>query len=107
MHSFSKALTAVALAATTATSVTVTADAATRRHHYSSRTRYYHKVCRYSSGATGLVAGGVGGAVVGSKVLGHGLLVVAAGAVGGAVAGRAIDRSMTSHRRCYWVRNRR
>src|SRR5205085_1375261 len=54
MHSFSKALTAVALAATTATSVTVPADAATRRHHYSSRTRYYHKVCRYSSGAPGL-----------------------------------------------------
>lgn len=105
MRIFGKTLTAVALAATTATSVTVPADAA-RRHHYYSRTRYYHKVCRYSSGATGLVAGGVGGAVVGSKVIGHGLLGVAAGAVGGAVAGRAIDRSMTAHRRCYWVRNR-
>jgi hypothetical protein len=71
-------------------------------HHYRGRTHYARKYCRYSSGATGLVAGGVGGAVVGSKVLGGGLLGVAAGAVGGAVAGRAIDRSMTKNRRCYW-----
>jgi hypothetical protein len=104
MHGLSRILTAAALAATTATSVSVPADAATRRHHYHSRTHYYHKVCRYSSGATGLVAGGVGGALVGRSILGHGLLGTAAGAVGGAVAGRAIDRSMTSHRRCYWVR---
>jgi outer membrane lipoprotein SlyB len=52
------------------------------------------------------VAGGVGGALVGRSIIGHGLLGTAAGAVGGAVAGRAIDRSMTSHRRCYWVRRR-
>ena len=71
-------------------------------HHSRGRTHYARKYCRYSSGATGLVAGGVGGAVVGSKVLGGGLLGVAAGAVGGAVAGRAIDRSMTKNRRCYW-----
>ena len=71
-------------------------------HHYRGRTHYARKYCRYSSGATGLVAGGVGGAVVGSKVLGGGLLGVAAGAVGGAVAGRAIDRSMTKNRRYYW-----
>ena len=71
-------------------------------HHYRGHTHYARKYCRYSSGATGLVAGGVGGAVVGSKVLGGGLLGVAAGAVGGAVAGRAIDRSMTARRRCYY-----
>ena len=71
-------------------------------HHYKGRTHYARKYCRYSNGTTGLVAGGVGGAVVGSKVLGGGILGVAAGAVGGAVAGRAIDRSMTEHRRCYW-----
>ncbi len=95
---------AVSLAATTATSFSVPADAATRRHHYYSRTHYSYKVCRRSSGTTGLVAGGVGGALVGRSVLGHGLLGTAAGAVGGAVAGRAIDRSMTAHRRCHWVR---
>lgn len=71
-------------------------------HHYKGRTHYARKYCRYSSGTTGLLAGGVGGAVVGSKVLGGGILGAAAGAVGGAVAGRAVDRSMTERRRCYW-----
>jgi uncharacterized protein YcfJ len=71
-------------------------------HHYKGRTHYARKYCRYSNGTTGLVAGGVTGAVVGSKVIGGGLLGVAAGAVGGAVAGRAVDRSLTSNRRCYW-----
>jgi outer membrane lipoprotein SlyB len=105
MKKFTKIMTAVALAATTATSVAVpAADARTRRHHYYGRTTYRHKVCRYSRGRTGLIAGGVGGAVVGSQVLGGGLLGAAAGAVGGAVAGRAIDRSSTAHRRCYYTR---
>lgn len=71
-------------------------------HHYKGKTHYARKYCRRSSGTTGLVAGGVGGAVVGSKVLGGGILGVAAGAVGGAVAGRAIDRTMTARQRCYW-----
>ena len=70
-------------------------------HHYKGRTHYARKYCRYSSGTTGLVAGGVGGAVVGSKAIG-GPVGLIAGAVGGAVAGRAIDRASTSHRRCYY-----
>ena len=70
-----------------------------RHHHYHGKTVYAYRTCRYSSGTTGLVAGGVGGAVVGSKVLG-GPVGAIAGAVGGAVAGRAIDRNMTAHRRC-------
>jgi len=105
MMKFGKVAAAVGLATMTDTSMTVPADARTR-HHYSSRTRYYHKVCRYSSGSTGLVAGGVAGGLVGHSLIGHGLLGVGAGAVGGAIAGRAVDRSMTAHRRCYWVRNR-
>ena len=72
------------------------------KHTYKGRTHYAHRYCRYSPGTTGLVAGGVGGAVIGHSLLGHGLLGTAAGAVGGAVAGRAIDRSATEHRRCYW-----
>jgi hypothetical protein len=44
----------------------------------------------------------VAGAVIGSKVLGGGLLGAAAGAVGGVVAGGAIDRSMTARQRCYY-----
>jgi hypothetical protein len=71
-------------------------------HHYKGKTHYARKYCRYSSGTTGLVAGGVGGAVLGSKVLGGGIVGAAAGAVGGAVAGRALDRSVTAGQRCYW-----
>lgn len=103
MMRIAKIAAAVGLATMTATSITVPADAATRRHHYYSRSHYYYKVCRRSAGTTGLVAGGVAGGVVGHSLLGHGLLGIGAGAVGGAIAGRAIDRSMTAHRRCYWV----
>src|SRR4051794_32823875 len=88
MNSFSRFATAIAIAATTATSVAVPAEATTRhRHHYYGRTAYRHKVCRYSRGSTGLIAGGVVGAVAGPGIIGHGLLGAAAGAVGGAMAG--------------------
>ncbi|WP_298671420.1 hypothetical protein [uncultured Sphingomonas sp.] len=71
------------------------AQARTYRHHYRGVKR-----CRYSNGTTGLIAGGVGGALVGNSIFGHGALGTIAGAAGGAVAGRAIDRSMTADRRC-------
>lgn len=103
MNSFSRIAAAVALAATTATSFSVPAEAR-HRHHYYGRTYYRHKVCRYSRGSTGLLAGGVVGAVAGPGIIGHGLLGAAAGAVGGAIAGRAIDRTATAHRRCYYTR---
>ena len=77
------------------------ADARTR--HYSSSSRL-HKVCRHSSGTTGLVAGGVGGAVIGSKVIGGGIIGPVVGAVGGALGGRAIDRTITEKKRCRYVR---
>ena len=70
-------------------------------YHYHGKTYYRHyRSCRRSPGNTGLIAGGVGGALVGRSVLGHGLLGTAAGAVGGALAGRAIDRGVTARRRC-------
>ena len=70
----------------------------------SARERVY-KDCRHSSGTTGLIAGGTGGALVGHALLG-GPVGIAAGAVGGAFAGRAIDRSATAKRRCHYVRHR-
>lgn len=73
-----------------------------RHHHYHGRVirdYRYSRYCRRSPGNTGLIAGGVGGAVVGSQVIGHGILGVAAGAVGGALAGRAVDRGVTARRR--------
>ena len=101
-----KISTAFAVLATSGVPVMAPASAHTttyaHHHRYKGRTHYARRYCRYSSGTTGLVAGGVTGAVVGSKVIGGGILGAAAGAVGGAVAGRAIDRSTTASRRCYY-----
>ncbi len=92
------ALTAVSLAVPASFAVP-TSKAEARRHHYERGYRHVRH-CRYSSGTTGLVAGGVGGALVGRSILGHGALGTIGGAVGGAFAGRAVDRTMTAHRRC-------
>jgi hypothetical protein len=106
MRKISMIAASVALVATSAgpamTPASAHASSRYHVHHYKGHTHYARKYCRRSSGTTGLVAGGVGGALVGRSVLGHGLLGTAAGAVGGAVAGRAIDRSMTARSRCYW-----
>jgi hypothetical protein len=106
MRNFSKIMTAAALVAMTSIPIGAPANAHTtsyaHHHTYHGRTYYAHKHCRYSSGTTGLVAGGVAGGLVGHSVLGGGLLGTAAGAVGGAVAGRAIDRSATAQQRCYY-----
>ena len=104
MSRFSTFTAAAALIATTATGLGTPASAATRhhRHHYHSRTAYHHRYCRRSNGGTGLIVGGVAGAVAGPSIVGHGVLGAVAGGVGGAVAGRAIDRTMTAHRRCYY-----
>ena len=69
-------------------------------HHRTYSGKAETKRCRYSSGTTGLVAGGVAGAVVGGKLIGGGIAGPLIGAAGGALAGRAIDRSMTAHKRC-------
>lgn len=117
MRSLSKLTAAATLAVTVVTSLGVPAEARTYhhyrhhyyarayypyRHHYYSRAYYHYRYCRYSPGTTGLIAGGVGGALVGHSLIGHGLLGTALGAVGGAFAGRAIDRGITSPRRCYY-----
>ncbi len=93
-------LGAVALAIPSAT-VPISAASAQTRHttyHYRGHT-VHHSRCRYSKGTTGLVTGGVGGALVGHSVFGHGILGTVAGGVGGALAGRAIDRSVSARRR--------
>ncbi len=97
---FSKVLMATAISATSMTAMAVPAEAHRngRKHYHSAA--YYKKYCHHSPATTGAVAGGVGGAVLGSQVLGHGLLGVGAGAVAGVVAGKAIDRTLTARRRC-------
>lgn len=68
-----------------------------RAYTYKRNGRTY---CRRSDGTTGLIVGGVGGALVGRSVDNGGLLGTALGAAGGALAGRAVDRTLTAKQRC-------
>jgi len=56
--------------------------------------------CKKNNGTTGLLVGGVGGALLGRTVAGGGdkTLGTVLGAAGGALAGRAIDRGGTKNR---------
>src|SRR4051812_30910890 len=99
MRQYILALSALSLAIPAAVVVPASGAEARSRHHYSHGS-YRHHGCRYSKGSAGMIAGGVGGALVGRSLLGHGLLGTAAGGVGGVFAGRAIDRTMTAHKRC-------
>ena len=100
MRSFIMALSAASLVIPASMAVPVAGAQAKR--HYTPRvyTRNGHTYCRHSDGTTGLIAGGVGGAVVGNAIIGHGALGAIVGGVGGALGGRAIDRSMTAKKRC-------
>ena len=91
-----------ALAVAIPATVTLPASQAEARKKTYYRGEGRRKVCRHSSGTTGLVAGGVGGALAGRSVLGGGALGTIAGGVGGALAGRAIDRTVTAKDRCYY-----
>ncbi|MBV9841753.1 MAG: hypothetical protein JOY99_09525 [Sphingomonadaceae bacterium] len=60
-------------------------------HHYYGRGDDYRYHCKRSSGTTGAIAGGVGGAVAGNA-LGGGALGTIAGGVGGALLGQHLDK---------------
>jgi hypothetical protein len=62
-----------------------------RDREYRGDDRRYESRCKRSSGTTGLLVGGAGGAVAGSA-LGGGTLGTVAGGVGGALLGRHIDK---------------
>ncbi|MBX9858643.1 MAG: glycine zipper 2TM domain-containing protein [Sphingomonas sp.] len=76
------------------------AEAKEKKHRAYTYRRGGRTYCRHSDGTTGLIVGGVGGAVVGNSVDNGGLLGTALGAVGGAFAGRAVDRTLTANKRC-------
>lgn len=76
------------------------AEAKKKRYRAYTYTRNGRTYCRHSDGTTGLLVGGVGGAVVGNSIDHGGLLGTALGAVGGALAGRAVDRTLTADKRC-------
>lgn len=99
MRTIMLSLAAISLAIPASMALPVSKAEAKKKHYYSHSSRNV-RTCRHSSGTTGLVAGGVGGALVGNSVLGHGALGTIAGGVGGAFAGRAIDRTITAKNRC-------
>lgn len=92
-------LLSLAALATAIPAVVVPTSAGARtyhRGHYS----HYRGRCTHSGGTTGAVVGTGAGLLAGRGVLGHGALGTVAGGVGGFFAGRAIDRTITAHRRC-------
>lgn len=83
-----KLLTAAVIAAMIAP---VALPAAADAHTYYGRHHYYHYRCKRSSGTTGLVLGGAGGALLG-HALGGGTVGTILGAGGGALLGRHLDQ---------------
>lgn len=76
------------------------AEAKHKKYRAYTYTRNGKTYCRHSDGTTGLIVGGVGGALIGRSIDNGGLLGTAVGAAGGALAGRAIDRTLTANKRC-------
>jgi hypothetical protein len=82
---------AAALAAAATIATAVPAVAQNNGYTYRGRDGRYYYHCKKSSGTTGAVAGGVGGAVIG-HALGGGTLGTLAGAGGGLLLGRHLDK---------------
>lgn len=74
---------------------TIAPEAAFARHRdervYRGDSHRYQYRCKRSSGTTGLIAGGAGGAILGSA-LGGGAIGTIAGGVGGALLGKHLDK---------------
>lgn len=98
----------MALSAASLTLPVIAAAPAEARPHYGQR--YYEgrtwyddqgrTRCRRSDGTTGLLIGGVGGALVGRAIDTHGNRTTGTilGAAAGALLGRSIDRNREGHR---------
>ncbi|WP_404335039.1 hypothetical protein AB2M62_15070 [Sphingomonas sp. MMS12-HWE2-04] len=94
------ALSAVALTVPVAMPTQAAAAQTHAKKYKGKHVKHYRGRCRRSPGNTGLIVGGVAGALAGPAVVGHGLLGTVAGGVGGALGGRAIDRTITAKNRC-------
>ena len=102
MRKFILGLTAFAVAVPTV-AVFPTSSAEARRSQYREwRGRDGRVYCRRSNGTTGLIVGGVGGALVGRTIDtgGDRTIGTLGGAALGALAGRAVDREVSKPRRC-------
>jgi outer membrane lipoprotein SlyB len=78
------------------------ADAQRRYKYREWRGKDGRTYCRKNNGTTGLVVGGVAGALLGRTIdtSGDRTLGTLGGAAAGALAGRAIDRGGSDNRRC-------
>jgi hypothetical protein len=88
---FSKLGMAVALASVVTPAIVMPAPAEAQYRSYRGNSHHYRYRCKRSSGTTGLIAGGAGGALVGNA-LGGGVLGTVAGGVGGALLGKHLDK---------------
>lgn len=102
MRKFILSLSALAVALPTAAVIPTASVEAKRSQYREWRGRDGRVYCRKSNGTTGLIVGGVGGALVGRTIDtgGDRTIGTLGGAALGALAGRAIDRSSTANRRC-------
>jgi len=99
-----KMMLALGLVATVAPSMLVTVDAADAQRRYKYREWRDDRGrlrCRKSNGTTGLVVGGVAGALLGRTIDtgGDRTIGTLGGAAAGALAGRAVERG-TSKKQC-------
>jgi uncharacterized protein YcfJ len=83
-----------------APTLAISSPAEARRHHREWNGRDGQRYCTRNNGTTGLIVGGVGGALLGRAIDTHGDRAVGTigGAALGALAGREIDRG--GSRRC-------
>ncbi|WOK38020.1 glycine zipper 2TM domain-containing protein [Sphingomonas sp. C3-2] len=101
MRKFMLALGAVSLAIPASMALPLTVDKAEARKHHRYkewRGRDGRTYCRKSDGTTGLIVGGVGGALLGRAVDTRGDR--ATGTIVGAAAGALIGKEIDSKRRC-------
>lgn len=101
MRKMMLALGCAAMVAPSLMATVTTADAQRRYKYREWRDDRGRLRCRKPNGTTGLIVGGVGGALLGRTIdtRGDRTLGTLGGAAAGALAGRAIDRG-TSDRRC-------
>ncbi|WP_404371888.1 glycine zipper 2TM domain-containing protein [Sphingomonas sp. MMS24-J45] len=105
MRNLMMALGAASLAIPATMALPVDKAEARKHRHYAPRVYTGsdgRRYCRHSDGTTGLIAGGLGGALLGNSLAGRGdkTLGTVLGGVAGAFGGRAIDRTLTADRRC-------
>lgn len=96
------AFSALAVALPAATVLPAAGADAKRSQYREWRGRDGRVYCRKSNGTTGLIVGGVGGALVGRTIDtgGDRTIGTLGGAALGALAGRAVERNTGSNRRC-------